>query len=207
MSTRSLVTRYEDDQALFPDVWHKVGLVAGGLFLLLFLALADNQWLTIANVTLVTIVGAIGLTIVTGFTGQISLGHAAFLAVGASTAGIGSSRFGLPFRVLLPLAGCLAALVGLAVGPFALRLKGLYLAIITMGLVFIVNHLLLSFPARDRRRRRRDVRVSTAVHHDRSAVHPDDEHRIHSDHRHRRNWHGVWRRGRRRGLYGRRAGF
>jgi len=147
MPTRKLVTRYEDDQALFPDIWHKVGLVSGGIFLLLFLFLADNQWLTVANLTLVTIVGAIGLTIVTGFTGQISLGHAAFLAIGAYTAGIGSSRFGLPFWLLLPLAGCLAALVGLAVGPFALRLKGLYLAIITMGLVFIVNHLLLSFPA------------------------------------------------------------
>ena len=58
-----------------------------------------------------------------------------------------NSRFGFPVWLLLPLAGCLAAVVGLAVGPFALRLKGLYLAIITMGLVFVVNHLLLSFPA------------------------------------------------------------
>jgi len=147
MPTRKLVTSYEDDQKLFPDRWHKIALVAGGLFLLGILLLADNQWLTIANLTLVTIVGALGLTIVTGFTGQISMGHAAFLAIGAYTAGIGSSRFGLPFWLLLPVAGSLAALVGLAVGPFALRLKGLYLAIITMGLVFLVNHMLLSFPA------------------------------------------------------------
>jgi branched-chain amino acid transport system permease protein len=147
MPTRKLVTRYEDDLALFPDRWHKVALTAGTLFLITYPVFADNQWLTIANLTLVTIVGAIALMILTGFTGQISLGHAAFLAVGAYTAAMSSSRFGLPFWLALPLAGVLSAAVGLAVGPFALRLKGLYLAIITMGLVFIVNHLLLSFPA------------------------------------------------------------
>jgi ABC-type branched-subunit amino acid transport system permease subunit len=51
----------------------------------------------------------------------------------------------------MPVAALLAAAVGLAVGPFALRLKGLYLAIVTLGLVFLVAHVLRSFPERDRR--------------------------------------------------------
>ena len=146
MPTRKLTTRYEDDLALFPDRWHKIALVLVALFLVAYPLMADNQWLTIANLTLVTIVGAIALMILTGFTGQISMGHAAFLAIGAYTAAVLSSGAGVPFWLIFPISGTLAAVVGLAVGPFALRLKGLYLAIITIGLVFLVNHVLLSFP-------------------------------------------------------------
>ncbi|MFW6197978.1 MAG: branched-chain amino acid ABC transporter permease [Myxococcota bacterium] len=146
MPTRPLVTSYEQELRLFPDRWHHLGLVLGVGFLLLLPFVADDQWLTIGTLTCVAVVGSVSLMVVTGFAGQISLGHAAFLALGAYTAGICGSEWGLPFWVILPLAGLIAAGVGVGVGAFALRLKGLYLAIVTLGLVFLVNHVLLSFP-------------------------------------------------------------
>ena len=146
MPTRPLQTRYEDDLKIFPDRWHHIGLAIGLGFVLLFPFLADSHWLSVGTMAMTTVVGSVGMMILTGFTGQISLGHAAFLALGAYTAAVGGSLLGLPFWLVLPAAGVLAAAVGLAVGPFALRLEGLYLALVTIGLLAIVNHVLISFP-------------------------------------------------------------
>lgn len=146
MPIRPLVTRYEQDLALFPTRWHRIGLVLGIALLAVLPFVADRYWLDVVNLTAVYVVGAVALTILTGLTGQISLGHAGFLAVGAYTAAILGNHLGMPFWLVLVAAGAASAAVGLAVGPFALRLKGLYLAIITIGLVFVVNHLLRSFP-------------------------------------------------------------
>ncbi len=145
MPTKKLVTSYEQDLKLFPDMWHKVGLIAALAFLLVFPMVASAKWVTIANLTATSIVGAIGLMILTGFAGQISLGHAAFLAVGAYTVAVLGNEFQVPWWLGMPLAGMAAALVGLAIGPFALRLRGLYLAIVTIGLLFLVAHVLHSF--------------------------------------------------------------
>jgi branched-chain amino acid transport system permease protein len=147
MPTRELVTRYEQELELFPDVWHRIGLALAAAVLLAFPFVASAHWLNIGSLTLVTIVGSLALMILTGFTGQISLGHAAFLALGAYTAAILGNRFGIPFWLTIPAAGFVAAAVGVAIGPFALRLEGLYLAIVTLGLLFLVNHVLLSFPS------------------------------------------------------------
>lgn len=141
MPTRPLVTRYEQDLALLPDLWHKVGLVAGLLVVALFPLVANDHWLTLGNSALIAVVGAVAMMILTGFAGQVSLGHAAFLALGAYTAAV-LGRYGLPFWLCLPAAGAIAAAAGLLVGPFALRLEGLYLAIVTIGLLFFVEHLL-----------------------------------------------------------------
>ncbi len=146
MPIRPLVTRYEDDLRLFPTRWNKIGLALGIAALIAVPFVADRYWLDVANLTAVYVVGAVALVILTGFTGQISLGHAAFLAVGAYSAAVLGHQLGMPFWLVLPLSGLAAAAVGLAAGPFALRLRGLYLAIITIGLVFVVNHVLRSFP-------------------------------------------------------------
>jgi branched-chain amino acid transport system permease protein len=142
MPTRPLVTRYEDDLKLFPDMWHRVGLVAFALLVILIPLLANAHWINIVNNALIAVVGAVGMMVLTGFAGQVSLGHAAFLAVGAYGAAIFSIELGLPFWLCIPLSGLVAALVGLSVGPFALRLEGLYLAIVTIGLMFLVEHVL-----------------------------------------------------------------
>jgi branched-chain amino acid transport system permease protein len=146
MPNRPLATDYLDERRLLLGRWERRGLLLLGLAIVLFPAFASNYWITIANLTMVAIVGSVGLMVLTGLTGQISLGHAAFLAVGAYTAAVLGSQWQVPFWLLIPLSGLLAAAVGLAVGPFALRLEGLYLAIVTVGLIFLVNHVLLSFP-------------------------------------------------------------
>jgi branched-chain amino acid transport system permease protein len=83
----------------------------------------------------------VSLTILTGFTGQASLGHAAFLAIGAYTAGFCQSQ-GISFAVYFPLAGLLTGLVGALVGIPALRLSGIYLAIATIAFGFIVEEVM-----------------------------------------------------------------
>ena len=125
MPTRKLVVRYEQDLALFPDRWHKVGVACFGLFALAFPIIANEYWLGVSLDAMVAIVGAVAMMILTGFAGQVSLGHAAFLAIGAYTTAIAGSLFGVPFWLAIPLAGIMAAVVGLAIGPFALRLEGL----------------------------------------------------------------------------------
>ena len=90
-------------------------------------------------------IGAIGLNIVTGYAGQVSLGHAFFVAIGAYTAAVLSGDpngrvlgFGITeVPVWLLAAGAMSALAGALVAPLAVRLRGLYLAIVTLGLVFI----------------------------------------------------------------------
>ncbi len=93
-------------------------------------------------------IGAIGLNLVTGYAGQVSLGHAFFLGVGAYTGAVfgasaGSITVGyeLDMLIWLPLAGIVPAVIGFVIAPVATRLKGLYLAIVTLGLVFIGEHL------------------------------------------------------------------
>jgi branched-chain amino acid transport system permease protein len=80
-----------------------------------------------------------GLNILTGFTGQISLGNAAFLAVGAYTTAALAGKLGLPFPVVVPAAGLVTALVGMLFGVPSLRLKGLYLAMATLAAHFVVE--------------------------------------------------------------------
>lgn len=145
MPTRRLSIRYEDELRLWPSRWHHAG---AGLLCAVALAyplLLGGRWLTLANLTLVAVVGSVGLMILTGFAGQISLGHAAFLAAGAYTAAISSFTFGAPFWLGMVAGTLVAAVLGLVVGPFAFRLRGLYLAIVTLGLVFVVQHVLLTY--------------------------------------------------------------
>ena len=147
MPARPLVTRYEDDLRMFPGTWHKLGLLLGAAVLLGFPFVASSSWLTVGNQALVAIVGAVGLMILTGLAGQISLGHAAFLAVGGFTTAVLGERWGLPFWLCLPAAGATATAIGVATGLFALRLRGLYLAIVTLGLIYLVQHTLDAYPA------------------------------------------------------------
>ena len=105
---------------------------------------ASPYWLTVLNQIGIAVVGAIGLNILVGYTGQISLGQGGFLAVGAYTAGVVAAKTGAS-----PLLGLLAAVVATAaVGAFfglpALRLKGLYLAIATLAsqqiIIWVITH-------------------------------------------------------------------
>jgi branched-chain amino acid transport system permease protein len=96
--------------------------------------------LTTATFVVIAAIGATGLNVVTGYAGQISLGHAAFVGVGAYTGAVLGTDHGVSAFVWIPAAGVTAALLGALVGPLALRLRGLYLAIVPLGLVFIAQH-------------------------------------------------------------------
>ena len=143
---RPLVTGYKDDLKLFPDTWHKIGLVVLTVLLLGFPLLASAKWLTVGNLALIYTVASVGLMVLSGFAGQISLGHAAFLAIGGYTAAILGSRYHVPWWLILPIAGIVSATVGVGISFFALRLRGLYLAIVTIGLLYFVHHILHSMP-------------------------------------------------------------
>lgn len=154
-----LYTSYEADQALMNTGTKKVTL--GILLILLVLIpfqvvpglkfLGEPDWLRLLSTAAIYGLGALGLNLLTGLAGQISLGHAFFMGLGAYTAAwLGAAPgplagLGLPIWIWLPAAGLVAALVGVAVGPTAVRVRGLYLAFVTLGLVFVGEYLFRLF--------------------------------------------------------------
>ena len=147
-----LFVTYSSEMALLPT-WTQKTAAAIFLGLLVIIPfgvipglgfLADNDWLTILSRVAVYAIGALGLHILSGLAGQVSLGHAFFVGVGAYTAvilGGEASRtlwgLALPIWIWLPASGLVAALVGALIAPAAVRVRGIYLAIVTLGLVFI----------------------------------------------------------------------
>lgn len=88
---------------------------------------------------------ALGLNVITGMTGQLSLGHAAFMSIGAFTSAICTIRLGLPFGFTLAISGLVSACIGALIGFPILRLTGDYLAICTLGFAEIVKVAFLNF--------------------------------------------------------------
>src|SRR5437879_7276932 len=118
--------------------------VLGAIFFLLIPLTLHEYYLSVANLVWIAVIGALGLNILVGYTGQISIGHGAFMSVGAYTAANLATRLDSPWPVNLLAGGLMAALVGAVVGIPSLRIKGLYLAIATLaGQVIIewtINH-------------------------------------------------------------------
>ncbi len=112
----------------------------GALLLLLVAApwLISEYWLAQLTFVLIYSIVGLGLMLLAGFTGLFSLGHAAFLGVGAYTQAA-LTQWGVPFPLALAAAGLLSALVGMVVGLPALRVKGIYLGIATLAFGFIVE--------------------------------------------------------------------
>lgn len=140
-----LYTSYRQDMALLNTRSKVLGaLVVLVVAALMPLMVTDDLLIILAS-GLVLAIGAIGLNLVTGYAGQVSLGHAFFVGVGAYTAAVMAGDpdgrylgLGIDFMPAWLLgAGLVAALCGAVVAPLATRLRGLYLAIVTLGLVFI----------------------------------------------------------------------
>ncbi|MEV7140681.1 branched-chain amino acid ABC transporter permease [Streptomyces tauricus] len=132
-----------------PYVW-----AAGALLLLVLPFYLDRFWLQAGLFAMAAAIGAIGLNLLTGSTGQLSMGHAFFLAVGAygycvfaADGGDGLTGFGLPSWLAAVLAVLVAGLAGGLFSPIAGRLRGAYLGIATLALIFIGQHVL--FNAKD----------------------------------------------------------
>lgn len=143
----SLKTSYTDEIKLFESSAALAWFFALLIFLLLapFLGnlIGGNYIVYLLNAVSITSIAAIGLNILTGWTGLISIGHAAFLAIGAYSSALLTRNLSLPFFLALPLSGVITAAIGFAVGLPALRVKGIYLAIATLAFSVIVDHIIL----------------------------------------------------------------
>ena len=141
-------TTYQSDMALYPLPIGKTAIaVFLVVFFIIFPLILDEYYLTLVNLAAIAVVGALGLNILLGYCGQISIGHAAFMSVGAYTAANFAVHFHFPFWLPIPAGGVVAALIGLFVGLPALRVKGLYLAIATLAAQFIIEWTLNHTPA------------------------------------------------------------
>ena len=131
------LTIFETD---FGRLWLGIGLLA--LFLILPWVVKPYM-IYVLNMMGIAAIAAIGLNILIGFTGQISLGHGAFFGVGAYAAAILATSLDLPFFMIVPAAAVVTSLVGMIFGIPSVRLKGLYLTIATLAGQFIVEYILL----------------------------------------------------------------
>ncbi len=136
--------RYEDELKVFTTDYGRLWSLAGIVILFAVVPWVSGPYtLYIFNLIGIASIAAIGLNILVGFTGQISLGHGAFIGVGAYAAGILATTLDLPFWAAVPAAGLITALVGMVFGIPSIRLKGLYLTIATLAGQFIIEYLLV----------------------------------------------------------------
>jgi branched-chain amino acid transport system permease protein len=131
-------TNYRSEMALRHTKAQYARLILLAVFLIAIPWLVDGKWPTVVNQIGIAAIGAVGLNILTGFTGQISLGQGGFLAVGAYTSGLLVVRAGFPTGVAIIIAIITTSAIGAFFGMPALRLKGLYLAIATLASQFII---------------------------------------------------------------------
>src|SRR5436189_6269846 len=133
-------TSYAADMALYPLPIAKWAVAAfAGLFIVSSPLALSEYYVSILNLILIACVVALGLNILVGYTGQISIGHGAFMSVGAYTAANLVTQLHAPFWVTIPAGGIMAALIGAVVGIPSLRIKGIYLAIATLAAQLIIE--------------------------------------------------------------------
>lgn len=131
-------TSYEQDVRLAKHGGHVFWYTLLLLFLVASPWLLPEYWLAQLTFVLIYAVVGLGLMLLAGFTGLFSIGHAAFLGVGAYTQAV-LNNMGVPFPLALAAAGLLSAAVGVVVGMPALRVKGIYLGIATLAFGFVVE--------------------------------------------------------------------
>lgn len=135
---------YEKDTSLIRTPFRWAMLIL--FFVIMFFVfpfVADNYFLDVANNIGITVIAVVGLQILTGYTGLISIGHAAFMAVGAYTSSMLSTHLGWPFWITMPLAMAASGLLGLLVAIPALRIRGFYVAVSTLAFHYILIWLIL----------------------------------------------------------------
>lgn len=138
-------TSYQTDRTIFPTRLSLWACIAGLLVLCILplpgaeKPLVSSYWLAMIIQIAIYGIAALGLNILVGFTGQISLGHSAFFGFGAFLSAYLSGRLGVPVALSIPMAGIGTAALGLLVGLPAARLKGLYLAIATLASQFVLQ--------------------------------------------------------------------
>lgn len=135
---------YAEDMAVV-RTWWQWGILIASIVLLLTLPLfASGEIISYVNYIGITVIAVLGLQILMGYCGQISLGQAAFVGVGAYTSAVLSGYLHFPFWAALPCAGISAGLVGLLFGLPSLRVKGFYLVMATLAAQFIIPWLIVN---------------------------------------------------------------
>ena len=143
------VFSYREDERIFRTRFKRVWFI---LFLIFMTAMffgssfgvgANEYHYFILNLILINLIAATGLQLLVGFTGLLSLGHAAFMGVGAYTSAILMTKLGCPFILSVVLAGFVASVFGIIVGIPSLRIKGFYLMVATLAFQFVIEYAII----------------------------------------------------------------
>lgn len=135
---------YIQDSALVRTKYRWTMLLLTLIFLfVVFPTLAGNYVMDVMINIAITVIAVMGLQIITGFTGQISMGHAALMAVGAYTSSILTTHLGMSFWITMPMASLGAGVLGILISMPALRIRGFYVAITTLAAHYIIMWLIL----------------------------------------------------------------
>lgn len=148
VSRMSVNTNYGRELAILQTNFQR-GMLAILLTLLMILPLfpfVSNYWLRLIVNVSITIIAVTGLNILTGLCGQGSIGQAAFMAVGAYSSVVFTGKLGLPFWIAMPCATVIAGISGTIFGLSALKVKGLYLFLVTLGAHFIIEYIIIHLP-------------------------------------------------------------
>ncbi len=144
----NLRTSYFESNEVLRRPYQKVLIALMLLAALLLPSWSSGYFLHLLNLCLLAGIGALGLMMLTGFCGQISLGHAAFLAIGAFTTVILTVHLKMPFIVVIPAAAVTGAMIGFLVGLPSLRFRGVYLAISTLAMHYAIIFVATTYQAK-----------------------------------------------------------
>ena len=137
---------YQEELTIFETDFGRFCLLTGLLMLFCVIPFVSSSYvLYLLNIIGIYSIAAIGLNLLVGFTGQISLGHGAFFGVGAYTGAILATRAGFPFWLAVPASGLVTAIVGVGFGLPSARLKHLYLTIATLAGQFIIEYVIVQW--------------------------------------------------------------
>jgi len=137
---------YEEELTIFETDFGRLAVLVGLILLFAVVPFIVNEYiLYIINTIGIFSIAAIGLNLLIGYTGQISLGHGAFFGVGAYAGAILSTKTGLPFIIAVPAAGVITAIIGMIFGTPSIRLKHLYLCIATLASQFILDYIFVQW--------------------------------------------------------------
>jgi branched-chain amino acid transport system permease protein len=138
LGTGTFCEDYGRDMAIFHSRLQRVSVVSFIILLFACPLFSSDRVLTILTMMGIAVISVHGLNILTGYCGQISIGHAGFMAVGGYTSAILCAKLGVPFWVALPCAGLAAGIAGLIFGLPSLKIKGFYLIMATIAAHFII---------------------------------------------------------------------
>jgi len=145
MECGNFKVNYREDMAIYKNARVRTRVLLIVAFFFVYPLFASDYYISLATMCAMASIGAIGLNILTGYTGLISIGVGAFLGVGGYASALLTTKLGLSFWVSVPLAGLITAAVGAVFGIPSLRLKGLYLAMATLAAQVIILFLIVNW--------------------------------------------------------------